>query len=191
MRARLKQSFNATGNDDCREKLSSLIDGELDSTDSGALVDRVCADPQLRSQWSLLHATCDALRSSEVAALHSPAFVARVSAALAQEPTILAPAALARRRFQRVLIPGAAVAAAAALLVVVAVPQLRGPGAAVEVAATPVIAPATGTPQAVEVARVPEVERYLRAHRELAGGNVMPRATPYLRTSNNLPQEAR
>lgn len=190
MQVKRKQVPNAAG-DDCREALSCLIDGELDRAECASTLDRICADPRVRDQWALLHAAGDALRSSEVAALHSNAFVGRVAAALAREPTILAPAALARRRYQRVLIPGAAVAAAVALLAVVAMPQLRGGGETPQVAtATPVAAPAN-EPQPVEVARVPELERYLRAHRELAGSLVMPQSTPYLRTSNNLPAEAR
>lgn len=176
---------------DCREALSCLIDGELSHAECARILDRICADPQVREQWTLLHAAGDALRSNEVAALHSSAFVGRVAAALAGEPTVLAPRALTRRRYQRVLIPGAAVAAAAALLVVVAVPQLRLTGEAPQVAATQPAAAPTAAPQPVEVARVPELERYLRAHRELAGSLVMPEATPYLRTSNNMPVESR
>jgi negative regulator of sigma E activity len=189
MQVKRKQALDTAG-DDCREALSCLIDGEIDRAECASILDRICADPRVRDQWALLHAAGDALRSSEVAALHSNAFVGRVAAALAGEPTILAPRALARRRYHRVLIPGAAVAAAVALLAVVAVPQLRGSGEMPQVATVTPAAPAS-EPQPVEVARVPELERYLRAHRELAGSLVMPQSTPYLRTSNNLPAEAR
>lgn len=193
MAGKLNRTLDVASGGDCREDLSCLIDGELGDAACARILDRVCSDPQARSQWALLNAAGDALRSSEVAALHSGAFVERVCAALAQEPAVLAPGALARRRYQRVLIPGAAVAAAATLLAVVAVPQLRGGGASSAVAITapaPVAAPVSA-PQATEVARVPEIERYMRAHRELAGSTVMPQATPYLRTSNNLPAESR
>jgi sigma-E factor negative regulatory protein RseA len=191
MRAGMKQGLDATDGDGCREKLSSLIDGELDAAECAAMVERICADPQVRSQWALMHAAGDAMRSSEVAALHSGTFAARVSAALASEPTVLAPVLSARRRYQRVLVPGLAVAAAGALLIVVAVPQLRGSVETTQIAVTPVVTPAPSATQQIEVARVPEIERYLRAHRELTGATVMPGATPYLRTSNNLPVEAR
>jgi negative regulator of sigma E activity len=187
----MKQGRDVTGGDDCREKLSSLIDGELDADESAALLERACADPQVRSQWALMHAAGDAMRSSEVAAMHSGSFAARVSAALASEATVLAPVPNVRRRYQRALVPGLAVAAAGALLIVVAVPQLRGSVETTQVAVTPVATPPPSAAQPIEVARVPEIERYLRAHRELAGGTVMPGATPYLRTSNNLPAEAR
>lgn len=189
MRGKLNEASSATPGEDCREKLSSLVDGELSDGECAGILDRACADPQVRELWVMMHAVGDAMRSSEVGSLHSNRFADRVSAALAREPTIVAPGA-SRRRLQRVLIPGAAVAAAAALLAVVAIPQLRGDSEAPQIAATPTVSPAS-EPQPVEMARVPELERYLRAHRELASGLVMPQATPYLRTSNNLPLEAR
>ncbi len=190
MRGKLNQAPSATRSEDGREKLSSLIDGELSERECAEILDRVCADSLAREQWAMLHAVGDAMRSSEVGSLHSARFADRMSAALAREPSILAPKAFTRRRLQRVLVPGAAVAAAAALLAVVAIPQLRGDSETPQIAAVPTAAP-VAEPQPVEMARVPELERYLRAHRELAGGLVMPQATPYLRTSNNLPLEAR
>jgi negative regulator of sigma E activity len=191
MQGRLKQALEAAPDTDCREKVSCLIDGELGQAECAAILDRLCTDQSIRHEWVWMHAAGDALRSSEVAALHSNGFVERVSAAIAGEPTVLAPAAIAHRRYQRVLIPGAAVAAAAVLLAVVAVPQLRGSSEIGQVAATAVSAPPGAESRTVEVARVPELERYLRAHRELAGGAVMPHATPYLRTSSNMPAESR
>lgn len=184
------------------ESLSCLIDGEVDDSACAALVARVDSDPGARREWMLMNLACDALRSSEVAGLHSERFVDRVAAALAREPTILAPAGVAssRRFVRRFLLPGSAVAAAAALLAVVAVPQLRGDPAVLQADSKSVSGvQQVSAPQAVpiappvsaEIARVPELERYLMAHRELAGGSVMPRSASYLRTSTSLPREAR
>ena len=191
MQAKLSQLPQTARIDDCGEALSCLIDGELSQSECASILERLCADQAARRQWGWMHVAGDALRSSEVAALHSSGFVERVSAAIAREPVVLAPAALVHRRYQRILIPGVAVAAAAALLAVVAVPQLRGNNESAQFAATAVSPEPSAAPPAVELARVPELERYLRAHRELAGGAVMPHATPYLRTSNNLPLEPR
>jgi hypothetical protein len=47
----------------------------------------------------------------------------------------------------------------------------------VPVATTPAAAAAN------EVRRLAELEAYLAAHRELAGGSMMPRSAPYLRAS--------
>ena len=72
------------------ERLSSLVDGELEPGAAEALLTAICRDSELRNEWATLHIVGDALRSSEVAAVHSPDFCARVSAALALEPTVLA-----------------------------------------------------------------------------------------------------
>ncbi|GAB4463795.1 MAG: hypothetical protein OHK0044_00130 [Burkholderiaceae bacterium] len=183
-----------------REALSCLVDGELDAAECAKLIGRLGADRAARREWLLLHVAGDALRSSEVASLQSDRFLQRMSAALDAEPPIAARrASLGRARFvRRVVLPGAAVAAAATMLVVIAVPQLRGAApaatqtAGVQVtqtagaspAASPVAPVTTNTAAAqTEVRRLAELEAYLAAHRELAGGSMMPRTAPYLRAS--------
>jgi sigma-E factor negative regulatory protein RseA len=150
----------------CTEAMSQLIDGELDESACRELCAQLARDPDARREWMLLNMACDAVRSSETAAFHSAAFVARMSAALADEPPILAPRALRRRRsvIRRIVLPGAAVAAAAVVLAVVAVPQLRG----------------GGSQGGGQVVRSGELEAYLEAHRDRATGPLAPRATDYL-----------
>lgn len=182
--------------DPCAQLLSCLLDGELDDKDCAPLLDRLRHDEQSCRQWALLNLTGDALRSAEVAAWHAEGFVGRVAAALDNEPTILAPAAVAARpRVRRWLLPGAGVAAAAAVLIVAGLPAQRpvapettataaqtAPAVPVNVAATPPVPP--------QIDRLPALEQYLAAHRELAGPSLMPNSTPYLRTSGALyPQE--
>lgn len=172
--------------DDCSESLSRLIDGELDDGACRALFARLDRDADARRTWVLLNVACDAVRSSETAALHSTAFVARVSAALDAEPVVLAPGA-ARRRYvllRRVGIPSAAVAAAAVVLAVVAVPQLRSI-ANVEPAPGPVVVNDSAKAQPLvpvkdEVDRSPEFDAYLTAHRESAAGPVTSRAAEFI-----------
>jgi negative regulator of sigma E activity len=154
---------------DCSEALSRLIDGELDHGGCRALFDRLSADAEARRTWVLLNVACDAVRSSETAALHSGGFVARVSAALATEPVILAPRAIRRYgTLRRVVVPVAAVAAAAVVLAVVAVPPLRGQRATPDevVKVDPPVIPSG------PVERSPRFEAYLEAHRESAIGPV-------------------
>lgn len=200
------------------EALSCLVDGELEAGRCTGLLQKLCTDPQVRWQWTLMHVTGDALRSSEVASLHSEAFVARVANALDAEPAIVAPqASRGQRRFiRRVALPAVAVAAAASVLVFVAVPQLRGldgsPAGSTSVSAaggstpagsTPapsaiVSAPATAVPPVasmstepagtVVVQRLPELDAYVAAHREQSGTSMMLRSTPYLRTSATVPR---
>ena len=153
----------------CSEALSRLIDGELDHGSCRELFDRLSSDTEACRTWVLLNIACDAVRSSETAALHSAGFVSRVSAALTTEPVILAPRAIGRHgTLRRVVVPLAAVAAAAVVLTVVAVPQLRGQRAVPDelVKASSVVNPEG------PVERSPHLESYLAAHRESAIGPV-------------------
>jgi negative regulator of sigma E activity len=170
------------------ERISSLIDGELDRAEAEALVSSLCADAALLQQWRELHRVGDALRSSEVVIFDDSAFCAKVSTLIAAEPTVLAP----RRSSQahsarRYWVPGVAVAASIAAIGFVAVPLLRAPDpVALVQKATPAAAvetapaePARRIPAAIANARA--LDAYFSAHRELTGGSAMPRATAYLR----------
>lgn len=179
----------ATVNPDI-ERLSALMDGELDAQESARLLDALCRDPELQQRWSDLQLAGDAIRSTDVAACHVDAFCARVRMALADEPTVLAP----RRRspLRRYAVPGIAVAASVAAIAFVAVPLLRSP--APELAALPAVPALTTAPAAVDPAGAPAsrataaianaraLDAYFAAHRELTGGTPLPRATVYLRT---------
>ncbi len=183
------------------ETLSSLIDGELERGASDSLLAALCRDPELRNEWVTLHIVGDALRSSEVAAVHSSSFCARVAAALEREPTVLAPRlappvrTLALRRY---LAPGAAIAASAAVIAFVAIPLLQSPGSVGTVQQAAVMpVPERASPQGADagarraastVANARSLDVYLAAHRELAAGVGLPRATPYLRTPGEAPE---
>jgi sigma-E factor negative regulatory protein RseA len=170
------------------ERVSSLIDGELDPAEMEALVSTLCSDPALLQKWQELHRVGDALRSTEVAAFDHAGFCAGVAARIAAEPTVLAPRPSSGSRLKRFWIPGVAVAASVAAIGFVAVPLLRAP--AVEVAQT--ADPARVETAASEAARRPAaianaraLEAYFSAHRELTGGSAMPRAAAYLRPIEN------
>jgi sigma-E factor negative regulatory protein RseA len=179
-----QQAIPGPKRDDCSEALSRLIDGELDSGGCRELFARLERDADARRAWVLLNVACDAVRSSETAALHSTAFVSRVSAALDAEPVILAPGAVRRRQvfLRRVGIPAAAVAAAVVVLAVVAVPQLRGTDAAPDqvVKNSPAKAERPVPPRDTEVVRSDELEAYLTAHREGAAGPVTSRSSDFI-----------
>jgi negative regulator of sigma E activity len=176
------------------ERISILLDGEMDRAEAAAAIAVLCADPALRRYWHELHRVGDALRSHEVAASDSEAFCARVAAAISTEPTVLAPRAVhASSRTRRYWMPGLAVAASAAAVAFVAVPLMRAPEtvsiardatpaqvSSVEVTAQkslPTIANARGLN--------PSFNPYLAAHRELIGNSVVPRATVYLRSAED------
>jgi hypothetical protein len=118
-----------------------------------------------------------------------------VSAAIASEPTVMAPrlATRQRRLVQRLVLPGAAIAAAAAVLAVVAVPALRGQGGSSSDLQVRV-APGSTTVAKSEGQRLdrsPQMEAYLEAHREVSGSGMMPPSAPLLRASTTLGDEGR
>jgi len=186
--------------DECGQRLSCLIDGEVDADECRALVERLRQDEGACRRWALLNCVGDAMRSPEVAAWHCEGFVARVSAALESEPTVLAPAALAPRHgLRRWLWPGAGAAVAAAVLLAVSLPARQAdapelvarpaPTMVAQPAPTTVVAQPAATPPAQAfpaVERSPVLERYLAAHRELAAPQLMPNSTPYVRTSSAI-----
>jgi len=156
----------------CSEAMSRLIDGELDAGGCRELFERLGRDDDARRNWVLLNIACDAVRSSETAALHSTGFVSRLSVALAAEPVVLAPRTIARRQplMRRFVLPTAAIAAAAAVLAVVAVPQLRGVQTPGQIAENQPGAPMPVVDQKDDLVRSPVFEAYLEAHRSSAAG---------------------
>lgn len=177
-----------------RERLSALLDGELDAAARARALDELLASDAARADWSDWHAVGDALRAPELATDHRPGFEARLLQALAAEPVVLAPRALPARAgwLPRLALPATAVAAAAALLAVVALPLLREepkPPAA-EVATVVPPAPTAAPPPAGPVLRSPEVETYLTAHREFAGARGLSQPAPVLRTAVEVPADS-
>jgi|SRR5687768_2860288 len=172
------------------ERISILLDGEMDRSDAAAAIAALCADPALRRHWHELHRVGDALRSEEVAALDAADFCSRVTALIATEPTVLAPRApLAASGMRRYWVPGLAVAASAAAVAFIAVPLMRTPET---------VSVAKSSPPTVEVVAQkslptivnarglsPSFNPYLAAHRELTGNSVVPRATVYLRSAED------
>ncbi len=180
------------------EALSSLIDGELPAADAGSLLTLLCSDKDLRGEWAAFHVVGDALRSTEVASAHCSAFCARVANAIAGEPTVLAPRRLPRASssLRRYFAPSLAVAASVAAIGFVAVPLMRetSPTTPVQQAASPPApvalsaAETTTRRAAATVANARAMQAYLAAHRELATGAALPRATPYLRAATEQPE---
>ncbi|MCS6786671.1 MAG: sigma-E factor negative regulatory protein [Thiobacillaceae bacterium] len=91
------------------ERLSALLDGELDAHETSLCLRRLGHDAALSRQWAEYCLIRDALRGE---ALVQPGLCRRVHAALAQEPTILAP--MRRRSERRRWLRGAGLVAAAA-----------------------------------------------------------------------------
>ena len=75
-----------------QERISAAIDGELDGMDEAnwkALAQRWTDEDE--QTLNLYSAVGDALRASSLAAFHNPQALASIRAAIAEEPTVLAP----------------------------------------------------------------------------------------------------
>ena len=70
------------------EKISALMDGELDEHAAAAALDAMRGEGKALDAWRTYHLISDAMRDTR---LLSPGFAARVAQRLASEPTVLAP----------------------------------------------------------------------------------------------------
>jgi sigma-E factor negative regulatory protein RseA len=163
-----------------KEKLSALIDGELEGDDLHAHLARLRADPELRSAWDAYHLIGDALRGQI-----RPEIAARVVARLREEPTVLAPQPEKRNPFGRFgwyAMSAAAGIAAVAFVVWTASPGWRaGQQLAGGPAATTAAAPATTL---ISIEPHPEVENYLLAHQPYSHRSAMQGIATYVRTND-------
>jgi len=71
-----------------KERLSELMDGELDDKSAAAVIQALGSDREAVRTWRTYQLISDAMRESR---LLSPDFAARFSERLAREPTVLAP----------------------------------------------------------------------------------------------------
>src|SRR5437879_10645323 len=144
-----------------KEKLSALIDGELQSDSLHAHLGRLRANPELRGAWDTYHLIGDALRGQI-----SPGIADRVLARLREEPTVLAPRPerSPSRRLGWYAMSAAASVAAVAFVAWTASPAWRpepqlaaGPEAATAPTAAPVALVSSVAPA--------DIASYLLAHR--------------------------
>lgn len=179
------------------EALSALVDDELESIPE-ALQHGLREDPALRATWSRYHLIGEVLRQGDARAAVAR-LDARVAAALADEPVVVAPAA-ARRSEARTAPPErprrfalaaavAGLALAGALFGSFSRPQLPAQEMAVAVDATsaegaaqPVAwnaAGEPGTPEAGDFRR--RMNSYLMRFSEQRAGLAVPNVHPYVR----------
>jgi len=160
-----------------KEKLSALIDGELESDGLHAHLGQLRADPELQRAWDTYHLIGDALRGQI-----SPAIADRVVARLREEPTVLAPRPEKSPSRQLGWYAMAAASVAAVGFVVwTAFPgwrvesQLAGGPAATTAATSAPVTLVSGVPPA-------EVENYLLAHQPYSHASAMQGIAPYGRS---------
>jgi sigma-E factor negative regulatory protein RseA len=160
-----------------KEKLSALIDGELESDGLQAHLGSLRADPELRAAWDTYHLIGDALRGHI-----SPAIAPRVSSRLREEPTVLAPA---RRRSTARRIGWYGMYAAASLAAVAVVSWTAFPSwhSDSQLAGSSSVNTADAPGESVVVTLpASDVENYLLAHQPYSHASAMRSIAPYVRS---------
>ncbi|MBC7802954.1 MAG: sigma-E factor negative regulatory protein [Candidatus Parcubacteria bacterium] len=162
-----------------KAKISELVDGELEHGEAARALDAMRSDGEARETWRSYHLIGDAMRDSRML---SRGFAARVSATLAQEPTVMAPVAaplrasppLQRPRWQ--VLSAAASLAAVALVGWVAFGLQQDGGT--QLAKAP---PKAATTESAQVAPPAEANDYLYAHQGYSPRNSLQGVAPYVR----------
>lgn len=156
------------------ERISAFMDGEIEDHEVAAQLARFKQDPALRQAWDTYHLIGDAMRSD---AGMAPGFMAGFSAALAQEPTVLAPKTPVRsRNIRRIALPLAASFGGVALVAWLALSgnpfmPREDKFAASQPAAQVAVQPADGA-----------VNDYLLAHQQFSPSTTMQGVASYVRT---------
>lgn len=167
------------------DRISALIDGELDERQAREEFSRIKQDGELRECWDTFHLIRDAMRGE----CHlSPRSGWRLSERLEQEPTVLAPRRSAAKHVKTYALSLAASLAAVGVVAWVAISSnpLNTPGSFPQQGGT--VASVTPIPVLQPVAVVPNLpsegnmNEYLLAHQEFSPSTVMQGVVPYIRT---------
>jgi len=162
------------------EKISALMDGELDDRQARQELTRLEHDEELLSSWHIFHLIGDALRGE---AMLSEGFSRRLSERLVGEPPVLAPRRSAVKRITTYALSAAASLSAVALVGWVAFfnnPTAPRP----EIAKAPAPPPPVTAPSP-RLASVPsdgKMNEYLIAHQEFSPSTALQGVAPYIRS---------
>ena len=167
------------------DRISTLIDGELDERQAGEEFSRIKQNGELRECWDTFHLIRDAIRGE---CRLSPGLRWRLSECLEREPTVLAPHRSAAKRAKTYALSLAASVAAVGVVAWVALSSnpLNTPGSLPQQGG--VVASVTPVPDVQPVAVVPNLpsdgnmNEYLLAHQEFSPSTVMQGVVPYIRT---------
>jgi sigma-E factor negative regulatory protein RseA len=163
------------------ERISELMDGELEAREAQRQLARIKQDQELARCWNTFHLIGDALRGERPL---SREISSRVATQLVNEPTVLAPRSFAPRRAATYAISVAASLSAIALVVWIA---FNNPLAPTEIAK----APPAPSPAPVELANLPsegQMNDYLMAHQEFSPSTEIQGLAPYIRSVSGTQQ---
>lgn len=168
------------------DKISALMDGELDDRQAREQLVRLKQDDALVDCWQTFHIIGDSLRGDRAL---SQEFSRRLTDRLAVEPTVLAPRRSATRRITTYALSAAASLSAVALVGWVAfVSNPLAPQA--ELAKAP--ASMNPAPVVAQLANVPsdgKMNDYLIAHQEFSPSTSIQGVAPYIRTVSVTQQD--
>ena len=168
------------------DKISALMDGELEGHQAREQWARLKQNEELLQHWHTFHLIGDALRGERVL---SPRFSERLVTRLDGEPTVLAPRRSAAKRVAAYALSAAASLSAVALVGWVAfvnnplAPQTGVATAPPPAAATP--------PTQTQIASVPNEGRmndFLMAHQEFSPSTAIQGLAPYIRSVSSTQQ---
>jgi sigma-E factor negative regulatory protein RseA len=171
------------------DKISALMDGELDEQQARQQFARLKQDEELAQCWLTFHVIGDALRGEHPL---SHEFDRRLTTRLAAEPTVIGPRYNVTRRAVTYALSAAASLSAVALVGWVALSgNPLAPQPELAKAPTP---PAVATPSA-QLASVPsegKMNEYLMAHQEFSPSTAIQGLAPYIRSvSSTQPAQGR
>jgi sigma-E factor negative regulatory protein RseA len=171
-----------------KERISQLMDGELDERETDAALRALRGDAEAVAAWRTYHVISDAMRDTP---LLSAGFAARLSARLAAEATILAPAR--RQPRLRAALAAAASLAAVALVGWLAFAPQPQPGnqvaAAPKAPAAATVASHTAPVLAVTTTLPKAANDYLLAHQGFSPRVYLQGMAPYVRTVSEPAEE--
>ena len=173
------------------EKISQLMDGELEGRDCRVQLDRLKQDAALAKSWATYHLIRDVLRDE---ACMNMGLARRVHQRLEKEPTVIAPHTRLVARVARYTLPMAATVAGIALVGWLALsfrPQIESVG--FMTAQAPQAAIQAQPPKPVErtvLSANGQMNDYLFAHQEFSPSSDLQGLAPYIRTVSNRDPES-
>jgi sigma-E factor negative regulatory protein RseA len=168
-----------------KDRISALMDGELDDRSAALTIDALEKDPEALEAWRTYHLISDSLARSRML---SSGFSARVAAALSQEATVLSPGRARRVEPRRWVAVAAGVAAVSLVGWLGLAPQQSAVVA--PVAQVPKAMPATEAKPAM-VPLPSGANDYLLAHQGFSPRVSLQGMAPYVRTVSEQAQEPR
>lgn len=167
------------------EKISALMDGEMDGPEAREQIKRLRHDPALREGWQLFHLIGDVMRNERPL---SSGFASRFASRFSREPPIVSPRrivpAVSRRSLTFALSAAASLAAVAAVgwVALSTAPTAHPPQMAAVPAAAPAAVVALPVSSPASVPSDGTMNEYLMAHQAFSPSTEIQGLVPYIRS---------